>query len=273
MPHLLNPKKAYLVNANNNQWPKGFKYYGGGAHSEGFRAHEIKRRLLKSKQDFDSFKEIQCDVKSIDASYLLPPLLDTIKEVTGHEKEIEILKTWNFLSHTESLATPIYRRWIEILQEKTLLSESFLFAKLTTNNDAHFKNLVKKSFLETLSSLNISSSHSLRTWGEMHFANFFDLSGNHSFDLKSISTPGDKHSINVGSPTWSDGYYLHQYGATQRLIVELSTPPRVYSSLAGPNSSKEDAIRSVKRWANCEYQLRFFPIKNWTEQKTNRLEF
>jgi penicillin amidase len=66
MPHVLNPKKGYVVSCNNKIEPKNFPHFMGDIYMNGFRAEQLEQRVnAKEKLGFNDFKSMQMDVTSI----------------------------------------------------------------------------------------------------------------------------------------------------------------------------------------------------------------
>jgi penicillin amidase len=66
MPHVLNPKKGYVVSCNNKIEPKNFPHFMGEIYMNGFRAEQLEQRVnAKEKLGLNDFKSMQMDVTSI----------------------------------------------------------------------------------------------------------------------------------------------------------------------------------------------------------------
>ena len=72
------------------------------------------------------------------------------------------------------------------------------------------------------------------------------------------------------------GYYDHDSGASERLVVELGTPVTVYSILSGPNvdlSGPDPAAPGPwLDWAQCKLKQREFPL-DWSQVSTVEVDF
>jgi hypothetical protein len=87
-----------------------------------------------------------------------------------------------------------------------------------------------------------------------------------------MPTPGDDHSVNPGTASWEDGRFMHTAGASQRLVVEMTSPPTVYSVLAGPERDVEHRDLGLTgsvwdRWNHCDLEKRSFPV-DWSKVQT-----
>lgn len=152
MPAAINPKRGFLVTANNAQWPVSSKLsFAQQGHSqvESFRAHRIEELLVaQPKMSLVQMREIQCDVQAVDARYLLPELLKVLKthdpRFNGASLEgdprgnrvVEAMRSWlekGTIAGGDCQACAPYRDWMNEIKARTGLSESSLWAALTAS--------------------------------------------------------------------------------------------------------------------------------------------
>ena len=257
MPHLLKPARGYIVTANNRQWPPQSQLQGGHAYADGFRAYRIEEMITASpKQNLESLQKMQCDVQSMDLRFLLPKLLQNLNSPTladwKDQKPEEAM--------TDSRTLPVYRRWVDLLEERLGYDATALYHALVKNPE-NLKQQIKAAYLDA------KKETEGKTWGEIHRNSFQHLAGDNYFPAKSIPTAGDAESVNPGTMTWHHDHYEQTSGASQRLIVEMTDPPTIYQTLAGPD--KDEANRDLTKspftnWANCTQEKRNFPL-DWTK--------
>ncbi len=284
MPHALKPERGFVATANNRHWPMDSALHGGRAYSKSFRAFRIEELLTATpKHDRASLAKIQCDVQAVDARFLLPELLrlvdhgkDTGPAIQG---AVELLKSWDRFATTDSKATSLYRMWLDHLMSENGLNEIGLYRTLRQDHAA-----LSTSANQTLhATLEWFTKHSpggmIPAWSELHKNHFEHLAGGEYFRAKPISTPGDTQSVNPGTMDWRGDYYEHTNGASQRLIVEMTSPPRVWAILPGPNPDEAVEGRDLsekgspwRRWADCEQDRREFPL-DWTKVKPAHVVF
>ena len=284
MPHILNPARGYVVTANNRQWMDDSVLSAGRAQHSSFRAFRIEELLSQNKrQGFEEIRTIQCDIQSVDARFILPKLLKVLvadKPSLGDEmrlRAIEELKAWNYEADLECVACGIYRRWIDHLLEQESLDLTGLYRKLTRRAsedvlEYKYEPLFQKSILDSFSAaledLDGLEDDSFPKWGSIHLGFFSHLAGNQFFPVSPMGTPGDDHSVNPGTSNWKGDFFEHTDGASERLIVEMSQPPQVYSIVPGPNRDLKardlaDPESDRQKWLHCQYQKRNFPV-DWT---------
>ena len=273
MPHVFNPARGFVVTANNRQWPSDSQFFGGRAYQQGYRAYRIEELLLQTpRHELSSLKRTQCDVQAVDARFLLPKMLASLKAVDGSKRDTEamkLLESWNFEADLSCRACAIYRRWVDRLEDSPSLNSPAIYRSLTNfDPKSKFAQNLEGSFNSAIQDLEVAVP-GFPEWGKIHRNYFHHLSGQDIFKEQSLPTPGDDNSVNPGSSEWvadGNGHFDHDSGASQRLIVELSDPPVVHSILPGSNqdlaSHDLEAPGSPWReWAQCELQRRNFPLK------------
>jgi penicillin amidase len=242
MPHLLRPKRNYLYTANNRHWPQDARFYGGRAYSFSYRGYRIDE-LLKGRHDVESMKRIQCDRHVVDAPFFIPKLQKYIS--------LPEFRNWNFVASDESYELPLYRRLMDLLLENWQVNETALYRLLDKLSKEQVQDLQK--YLKTA-----RSEVKGRTWSRVHRLNFPHLSKNVNWVFSpDISGVGDNHTVDPGTAKWNPDRKIFEQnsGASMRMIIEMSDPPRILLSLPGVNRSytsyKDPGI--WENWKNCLY--------------------
>lgn len=218
-PHVLNPKRGFVVTANNRHWPEDSAFYGGRAYSYGHRAFRIEE-MISPMQDVPSTKRIQCD-----------------------EEPVE--RRW-FGKYFPGMDHAHYRRTVDLLIEKWNVDEYALFRLLQERKPD--ESIIEEARRDVAG----------RRWGEIHLARFPHLSKNSDLVFSpEISGPGDKNSVNPGTAKWDEErkLYDHYSGASMRMIIEMEKRPKIYLSLPGLNreyASKTDE-NPWRDWRECKY--------------------
>lgn len=284
MPHLMNPARGFVATANNTQWPQPSQWRIGRAHAESFRAFRIEELIQATpKHDLESISRTQCDVQAVDARFILPRLLAAYGAPVAQSAKpqdervphaLQTLRSWDLIANVDCRACPVFQRWLDGLLTDQNLDDTSLYRKLQAP-DEDFRKSVREELTGALDDLRVRGSE-LPTWGQLHLAYFPHMAGFDRFAAKPISTPGDDQSVDPGTSEWEDGVFRHTAGASQRLIVELTSPPRVYSVLAGSNADLENRVLSApgsawQRWLKCEHQQREFPL-DWSKVQIKRVE-
>ena len=283
MPHVLDPERGFVATANNRQWPSTAPWRIGRAHSEGMRAFRIEELLQATpKHDLDSIRRAQCDVQAVDARFLLPGLLEAVGDARTERERTALaaLRAWDGVAQGECVACPVFQRWLDRLLTDDGLDDTSLYRLLARARAGEREALgvrddVRQAFETALDELAIRDGGGLPTWSALHVCAFQHLAGPERFAAEPLATPGDDQSVNPGSSEWEHGIFRQVTGASQRLIVELSDPPKVYSTLAGPNLDAEHRAPEVadsdwRRWVGCQQQRRPFPL-DWSKVPSTHL--
>lgn len=279
-PHLVNPKRDFIVTANNRQEPTPGPLDRGRAHRMSFRAYRIEELLLaRPKHNFESMAKIQCDVQSGDARFVLPKLLAFIERLDRkkygwgerEERAIAELKKWNYEASPECTACGIFFRWTERMGRKSNLDFAAFYRVLDRPDDFTF--LITQSLSQTLDDLQITGQTPFAQWGALHRAYFGHLSRQPDFErFDYLRTGGFDHTINMASSDWLGDHYSQHAGSSHRFLVEMTSPPTAYFAMPGTALDTENkAIRDDggpwRQWQDCQYKKIEFPFA-W-EKATN----
>lgn len=262
MPHVLNPARGYVVTGNNRQWPVESAFHGGRAYRQGLRAFRIEERLLKTpKHDLATLQEIQCDTQAVDARFLVPRLLKWVDRNRASlkgpvDKITATWRAWNYSAGVDCKACGFYERFLDRVDETMQLDVPAVYVAL--EDPAFVDEGFRNAWNLAVADLQLGEGD-FRPWGELHLAFFRSLSRSPRFEPRlGLSTGGNAFSPNPGSHDWDETKRLfrHTLGASQRLLVELTTPPRAWYVLAGANRGYGD--RALKgpweAWRDCRYK-------------------
>ena len=281
MPHVLNPKRGFVVSANNLQWPADSVLYAGQGQITSFRAFRIEELLGKNdKHDLNSNQRIQCDVQAVDARFLLPEIVKILEtsSLTGDQlRVVQKLKDWNYETNAECEACGVFRLMVNHLFDTQNLNPASLYRKLRpTSQDHSLKKAIIDAFELALKDLKYDDTKILPQWSTLHLNAFAHWGGSNFSPTRPIATPGDDNTVNYGLSTWNGVFFNHTDGASHRLIVEMSQPPKVYSVLAGENLDTQkrditDPHSEWQKWIHCDQQRRVFPV-DWSKIEDASLE-
>ncbi len=288
MPQLLNPSRGFIVTANNSQWSsfnsKAPTPIAESSNSE-FRAYRIEEliKLNLKKHDLKLTQKIQCDVQAQDARVILPLMMKEYKQYESRLEDIKVLnlfENWNYNTNVDCKPCFLYRRWMDLIYKKYDLNVLALFKIVETwdkpnKANARFQSTLnyKDLFLNELVNAHKEyldyNKNNKSIWGQVHINEFSHLWGAKYKSQTYIPTFGDEQTVSPGTSEWKDGYYKHKSGASQRLIVEMTTPPQVYSILAGSNLNIENPNLNAQNeewylWSQCQLKKREFPL-DWSK--------
>lgn len=285
MPHVINPSRGWIATANSRQWPSNSKYSPGRAHAQGFRQFRIEELLMQNRpHDLNSLSRTQCDIQAVDARFILPLLLKTISITPELSHAADLLKKWDFETTLKCEACALYRRWMDRIRVDSGLNLPAIYRVLHASENELYtplKTIIQNALSLAQSELRNDKPSSARPefprWGEVHTCLFPHLGDREFFNDPGIPTPGDEESVNPGNSEWNQGHFRQTSGASQRLIVELSDPPVIYSILPGSiqDIEKRDFEKSDspwRKWVACEYEKRIFPV-DWSQVKLQKISW
>jgi len=123
MPHMVNPAKGFVTNANNDPVgvtldnvpynevrPAGTGLYYLGSHYASYRMGRVDREIKAKIESgvpisMDDFKALQANVNLMDAELVLPTLLGIMSQVpvppgSPISQALDVLSTWDYSTHT-----------------------------------------------------------------------------------------------------------------------------------------------------------------------------
>jgi len=256
-PHLFNPQRGWVATANQMQWPQGAQYSVGSVQTEsfrGFRIEELLKQGLSAKHSVSTFQKIQCDAQAVDARFLLPVLLPKL----ARSEVVDRLSRWNWETSLDCQECAVFRLWM-----KELGDPQWTYARAREGR-AEFWIEVEAALSRAVEKLKRVAGGPWVRWGKIHRAIFPVPEALRPFVTSdwaaALPTTGDDHTVGPGSSDWfeseKDRGFSHHSGASQRMVVELSSPPRIHWMLpgkSGEGGAEENAISpDRKAWADCE---------------------
>lgn len=297
MPALLNPKRGYIVTANNRAFPGHFPFFMGYAYVEGHRGKRIEELILaQKKHDLASLQAMQTDVRVPAAAILRDLMCQKLphKKLSALEqKAVAILKAWNLEARRKLVAPTIFRVWFRALEamafrydivRKGSIQQSkskrpirpgkplrpgldpvhrVLLGKLELSAKISIATLLHKSLADALSKLARQLGPDVKTWRweRYHKITFAHLSGQKSkWRPPAQGMDGGADTVSPGLLR-GEGPFTVKNAASYRLLVELK-PGRIRSwgVLPGKNIDHHPTKLGVqqKLWLNNKYRPRFF---------------
>lgn len=288
-PMQFNPRRHFLVTANNNILPQGYSHQLAYYWASPERYQRI-YQLLSEKPKFDvsDFERFQNDTVSLIAQDFVK-LLETWTPEEGTEGAAlkdEFLH-WDFDLRTDSKLACIFEVWSGRLSPKLTAkilpvprtNPRSVLASLKTIPQTNA--LLSQSFKEAISELErrLGPDRSHWKWGNLHHAYFrhpldlatqpdvntapaafgLDSAAAHRehtsdiFDIPSVPRPGDANTVNAtgGGPNYSEAY-----GASYRQILDVSNwDNSVMTNVPGESGipGSEHYSDLVVPWSKGEY--------------------
>ncbi|KEO74511.1 penicillin acylase family protein [Anditalea andensis] len=279
-PSTLNPNRGFVSSANQHSVDNSYPYYVFDNSFEHYRNRRINRQLEQmSKITIEDMKNLQFDNYHLHAAEALPVMLQYVLDdsadvnIQGVEEIIHLLQTWDYFTHPDQKAPPIFEIWWKnfehmawnkwkINNRPTVLPNKYQTTVLMQQNPNHeaFNDpstdrvenaglLVRESFQKTVSDYTAwISEEAGDTWSDYKQTSIQHLIPNFkSFSFEKIETGGGRGMINATS---------ERHGASWRMVVELGEKINAYGIYPGgqsgnPGSKYYDNF--IDRWAIGDY--------------------
>lgn len=268
MPSFQNPKRGWIVSANNRIAPNDFPHRMHGCWASGARAIRI-REMIGDRNDLTTANmlEMQFDSKNLRAASVVPKLVERLAssfdEVTclRETRALSILREWNFHSDPDLVAPSIfnvfYSEWCKTLSrarfeegaEAELMSQGMdpSAGRLVSDdrygwfrNGDHQEQLAA-TFTRALEILEQRLGRNINdwTWGKLHvmplphcLAHCGDLG--ELLEYGGLGVRGDMLTVcNTGcAPDWSAAS-----GGGFRMVVDLAESPASIWTIDGQSQS------------------------------------
>ncbi len=126
MPHIVNPEKGWIANANNKLTTGNYPHYIATFWEPSSRIERIEATLsTKETLTIDDFKAMQNDPYSAFAARLTPTILDVIKNQQEYDFSLAVdyLENWDYMYSQSSTAASIFDSFFLKLTENTFKDE------------------------------------------------------------------------------------------------------------------------------------------------------
>lgn len=295
MPHVLNPKKGFIVTANNHAFPGKHRHFLGHAYSKGYRARRIESMLNMSKQHtIQTMQKIQSDTRVPSAGIVLKAMVQKLpasKQLKPLERTLLArLQKWDHQSRKNQIEPTLYRVWFRLIEKKLFRYDivrtnsptprtkrrskkkaTFVFrpgtfavlktlqGKIETIARFSIKDVVYSSFQEAIKKLrkDLGTDWKTWTWGRYHTLSFFHLSGRTSpLHPPAQAMDGEQHTVSPGKLR-GNGPFSVRNAASYRLVVQLK-PGRIRSwgVLAGKQIDKDPKVLGSQQKLWLKHQYR-----------------
>jgi penicillin G amidase len=244
LPHQFNPKRGFIVTANQRMIPENFPYKVGFEWAEPYRANRIKEVLSHAvssghKLTEEDMEQLQGDVTSLPARELQALLKNAADDT--QDPSAQMLLRWNAALDRESPAAALYELWQMEISSRMLqrlapekawaslngrLPLTLVLNSLSHPDEktfgAHAEAARNHLLLETLKAAT-EKMKSLQgpepsswAWGKLHTVTF-----HHPLEL----LPGAKALVNIGPlPRPGDSYTVNNTSYSGEKFDQLSGP-------------------------------------------------
>ena len=249
MPGLINPKRGYVVTANNRLAPPDFPHPLFGCWASGHRARRIRQRIeAKKVWSREDCRLMQMDVHSGRAALAVSPLIAALEGDADArvQQAISLLRGWNYHIATDSAAATIFNvfftNWAKTVCRERLPADEAAFvasiaygisARLLAKDEAGWfqrdrVQAIRETFRATLDELagKLGSDLTAWTWGRLHVLaqpHFLSKRGDLGPLLDLTGKPCGGDNVTVCSGT-ADASYMSALGAGYRMVADLADP-------------------------------------------------
>ena len=255
MPSIVNPERGYIVTSNDPPalTAEGLPVFPGN-YAAGFRNHRISNLIEGgtkggAKLTREGLAHIQCDVHSLFAEEMLPPLLPRLQamsaQMTGQEQEaLSILAAWDYEEFVSSQGAPLYEL-MRIMLFRKLWSDHAITADtdivlLAALNGAGWVTLGDDEILACWKGAvadAVKETGKLPAYSEIHKMPLvcplpFYLTQQPGL----VPADGGFSTVNVSAVRWEGKYLLKNFAATARLIMSPGVEDGYWSVIPGGNS-------------------------------------
>ncbi|WP_185154413.1 penicillin acylase family protein [Fulvivirga sp. M361] len=250
-----NPPRGFISSANQHSVDQKYPYEMNLHNSEFYRNRRINNQL----NAFDSssitpqdMMKLQNDAYGIKPSEILPVFLDSIDKSKNSEF-MTALKEWDYFYTVPSKAPTYFEVWWRSF--RNLLWDEFIDSELPMGRPSDYhtiwmlKNDFPKEFYDHQGTSQVESFKELlsmsldsaktkiqtwedkkgleATWGNYKGTSIIHLSRIPAFGTYNIQVDGQSKTINSTKPN---------HGPSQRLVVEMTSPPQAWVVLPGGQS-------------------------------------
>lgn len=247
MPGLINPKRGYVVTANNRLAMSDFPYPLAGCWASGHRALRIRQMIAAQKVwSRDDCRRMQLDVHSGRAALAVGPLLAALQvdDDPRVRQAVSLLRGWNYRIAADSPAALIFNafftHWVRTVCRERLPAEQAMFATATAvgiaarligqDEAGWFQRdrlaAMRESFRAALAEMTDRLGPDMAgwSWGRLHVLtqpHFLSQRGElgQLLDLSGKPCGGDGATVCNGS---FDAGYAAIHGAGYRMVADLA---------------------------------------------------
>lgn len=279
VPQSLNPRRGYLLSANQLPADATYPYYLGSAFMSAYRAIRIGELLRqKDRHSPEDMMEMQGDSLSIPARETVPHLVQAIKEI-GESNELtkaalDALSKWDFVYTESSVAATVYDTWFKHFIERLWSPrfpdrKNYLYPSLERTislitNEPHskwfddprtekkeqFKDIAQESFVTALKELKEKHGSDIAKWqwarhNPTRIAHLTKMPGL----SRKLAARGMGQAVFANTGT---------QGPAWKMVVALGPQPRAWGVLPGgqsgdPTSPYYDS--DLENWTQNRFRL------------------
>ncbi|MDH5382361.1 MAG: penicillin acylase family protein, partial [Cyclobacteriaceae bacterium] len=289
---LLNPERGFVSSANQHSVDSLYPYYVYNESNETYRNRRINSMLSKSENTtVKDMMRMQYDSYSMLAEDVLWFFYDSL-EIQGfdstHFAYYHDLGNWNFTYTPNSITPSFFEAWwtsfknllwdeMDVKGIKLPIPNDFQTTYLIKNQkDLPFFDIDSTEYKENLKTLiNLSYSEAVEQmdkwkrkygnnrWGTINNVTIKHLTRIPAFSTSTLEIPGSGDAINAANGN---------HGPSQRIIVEMTSPPTAWVALPGGQSGNPGSPRYMDYLENYK-NGKYSPLQLYLNLPTDTLGF
>lgn len=280
--HSVNPERGFVSSANQMPVDSTYPYYTYDQNYQHYRNRRINQELARMNNiTTEDMMQLQNDNYNLKAAETLPWMLDSLNKgqlTAGQREAYDQLLAWDYEQEATRIAPLIYENWWQ--QFRDLLWDEFdsvdvsiirpgdanTIAMLRENPESRFVDIQLTPQEETLGDLlNQSFETAIEklaeqqeeqegelNWGTYKNSSIRHLTQQEALSMTELQVDGGRNIVNANSG---------RHGASWRMVVELSQPPRAYGVYPGGQSGNPGSpyySSFVESWQQGEYKPLYF---------------
>lgn len=288
LPTVINPESGWIATANNEIVGDEYPYYLTDYWAQPYRYERIAERLEeKDKLSVEDMQDIQMDTVNLYAREFLPDFIRTLEnsnQMEHYQKELNLLKNWDYDETKEAGAPLIFNEMIErlvsqlfeeklpediyeLMPAKYLILDNMLISAFAGEEGVWIEQaggieqFIFNAFEETVLELRdeYGDNSSKWQWGDYHQLTFnHNIASAHDLvawylNPKQIPAAGSRTTVQAAGNR-EDGTINH--GASWRFVADVSDLEGAYH-IVGPGQSGHVKSKwydnQVQDWADGDY--------------------
>jgi penicillin G amidase len=266
----VNPARGFVSSANQHSVDEAYPYWFFNAHLEYYRNRTINARLEQdhrfTPQDLMALQHSAYDRRAEEGLMALLPLLDT-STFTAEERAVhDLLRNWDHEARHDREEEAIQQQWSDSLraalwaplQEHSVpFGEPYPYTTIRILGDSSLRAQVEKALEVDITAMvrgTFSAVVSARKakgpflWGAMNNARVQHLARIPAFSVEGLPVNGAGTAVNA---------QRGNHGPSQRIVVELSDPPKAWYQLPGGISGNPGSVHYddlLQEWLTPTYR-------------------
>jgi len=266
----LNPARGFVSSANQHSVDEGYPYWFFNAHLEYYRNRSVNSTLERTQRftvkDMMALQHSGYDLRAKEGLAALVPLLDTTQLDAEAMATLNTLRRWDHVADHAREEEALFQMWFDstrtalwaLLQEHPLplgdptpyntiriLADSALRTTVEQALDVDARAVVLQGFR---SMVDTRRSEGPLLWGAMNNARVMHLARIPAFGREGLPVNGAGTAVNA---------QRGNHGPSQRIVVELTSPPQAWYQLPGgisgnPGSAHYDDL--LPEWHSATYR-------------------